>query len=88
MMNLNITIKRAKRQFKRSDDITDDAAEQTDESTLTTVSRVSCPRIMNVLHGHEGKMLNRPFLQKNKQSYREQLLMNGGLTYKFVHLLF
>merc|ERR1711935_55910 len=73
-------LNRAKRQFKRADH--SDDAEQTDESTLTTVSRVSCPRIMNVLHGHEGKMLNRPFLQKNKQSYREQLLMNGGLTYK------
>ena len=56
--------------------------DQTDESTLTMVSRVSCPRIMNVLHGQEGKMLNRPFLQKNTQSYREQLLAGKSVTHK------
>merc|ERR1712131_1343 len=63
---------RAKRQFNVPDQ---SEGESTDQSTLTNVSRISCPRILNTLQGHDsGVLLNRPFLVRTKTTYREQLL--------------
>ena len=39
---------------------------------------------MNFLSGADGRMLNRPFLEKSKQSNRDQLLSANGQTYKSV----
>jgi len=75
---------RAKRQFNVQEF---SEGETTDQSTLTNVSRLSCPRILNTLQSHDnGTLLSRPYLVRTKQTYREQL-MNARPITQYRHLI-